>query len=97
MLSYNIHSYGRSESSPIDYSPTVDIDTLINMAGRLRPSLPANCLWLGEGDLEVVGVPPIDAGGFADAWAGEMGDRIGRDQVLQMPHICRLRADLRGE
>ena len=53
----------------------MDIDTLISMAGRLRPSLPANCLWLEEEDLKVVGVHPVDAGGFANVWVGEMGDR----------------------
>jgi hypothetical protein len=30
---------------------------------------------LEQEDVKVIGARPIDAGGFADVWAGEMGDR----------------------
>ena len=76
-LSHNIHSYGQSESFPlnIDHSLTIDLGTLVDLAGRLRPSLPPSCRWLRQEDLEVVGTRPVSAGGLADIWIGEIGNR----------------------
>jgi len=71
----HIHDQPRLSPLVTDHSLTTDHDGSINLAGRLRSLLPPNYLWLGQGDLMVVGTRPIDAGGFADVWAGEMGDR----------------------
>ena len=89
VLSYDIHSHYQSESSPTDCSPTTDIGIFLDMAGRLRPSLPADCLWLGQEDAKVIGTHPIDAGGFADVWAGEMGDR----KIAIKSYRCHASAD----
>jgi hypothetical protein len=62
---------------------------LVNMAGRLRPSLPDDCLWLNQKDLKIIGECPIDAGGFADVWVGEMGDR----KVAIKSYRCNASAD----
>jgi len=59
----------------IDRSITTELGTPVNLDDRLRQSLPSSCMWFGEGDLELVGTHPIDAGGFADVWEGEMGGR----------------------
>jgi hypothetical protein len=67
----------------------MDIDTLINTVGQFRPSLPTNCPWLGEENLKVVGVHPVNAGGFADVWAGKMGDR----KVAIKSYRCHASAD----
>jgi len=71
------HIHDQPQSSPLvtDHSLTADHDGSINLAGRLRSLLPPNHLWLGQDDLMVVGTCPIDAGGFADVWAGEIGNR----------------------
>ena len=53
----------------------IDPDTLISLADRLRPILPSNYRWLGQGDLNVVGTCPLDAGGFANVWIGELSDQ----------------------
>ena len=90
-LSPDIHSHNQSESSPlgIDYSSAMGTDTLVSMAVQLRPSLPANCAWMGQGDLKVVGTHPIDAGGFADVWVGEMVDR----KIAIKSYRCNASAD----
>lgn len=59
----------------IDLSLTIDLGALVNVAGRLRSSLPPSYRWLGQENLKIVGSRPIDAGGFADVWVGEMGGR----------------------
>ena len=73
-LSHDIRS---PQSSPLEtgYSLTTDTGTLANMTGRLRSSLPTNCLLLSPEDLKVAGTLPIDAGGFADILFGELGDQ----------------------
>jgi len=67
-----------SPSSEIDPSPMADSSTppehLVDAIRRLGPFLPIGCEVFGLGDLEVVGSHPIDAGGFADVWAGERND-----------------------
>jgi hypothetical protein len=87
-LSHNIRS---PESSPLeaDYSVTIDTSTLVNMADRLRHSPPADCLWLEQEDLKVVGTHPIDAGGFADVWVGELDNR----KVVIKSYRCSASAD----
>ena len=59
-----------------DHSVTADVGIFVNMADRLQLSLPPSCQWLEQGVLKIVGTHPIDAGGFADVWVGEMGDRM---------------------
>ena len=48
---------------------------LANLVRCLRPLLPGCCEWLERGALEVIGEHPVDAGGVADVWVGEMGNR----------------------
>ena len=88
VLSHNSHS---PESSPleIDHSLATDLGTLVNMADQLRPSLPADCLWLGQKDLKVTGTHPAAAGGFADVWAGEMNNR----KIAIKSYRCHVSAD----
>ena len=76
-LSHTAHAQNQSESIPLetDRFLTTDRNELVNLAGRLRPFLPAKYYWLGQDDLKVVGTHPVDAGGFADVWVGKMGDR----------------------
>lgn len=76
-LSHSSHPRDQPELSPpeIDHSPTTDLSTLINLAGRLQPFLLPGYRWLGQEDLKIVGTRHIDSGGFADVWVGEMGDR----------------------
>ena len=74
----NIRSHTQSSGpSPleINHSLTTNLDTLINLAGRLRPFLLSSSRWFGQEDLKVVGTFPIGAGGFADVWDGKVGDR----------------------
>ena len=64
--------------------PQIDISSMINpgtpsenivdAVHNLKPFLPSGCEVLGEGDLKIAGSYPIDAGGFADVWAGKMND-----------------------
>jgi hypothetical protein len=91
ILSHDIHPHDQSESSPpeIDYSSVISTGTLISMAVQLRPSLPADCPWMGQEDLKVVGTHPIDAGGFADVWVGEMGHR----KIAIKSYRCNASAD----
>ena len=70
------------DSSPTDNSGTPP-ENLADAIRRLKPFLPAGCKLLGQGDLKVVGSRPIDAGGFADIWAGEMND--GTAVVIKSP------------
>lgn len=67
-----------SPPSEIHLPPTTDPGTppehLIDAVSRLKPFLPTNSELLGQGDLDVIGSRPIDAGGFADVWVGERND-----------------------
>ena len=76
-LSYGVYPHEQSEPSPQEVAAPLKMDpsTLVNLAGWIRPFLPPSYRWLGWGDLKVVGNCPIDAGGFADVWVGELGDR----------------------
>ena len=77
-------------TTPRDYhSLTADLGAPINMADRLRHSPVADCLWLGQEDLKVVGTHPIDAGGFADVWIGELDNR----KVAIKSYRCSASAD----
>ena len=62
----------------IDLSPMNDPGTppehLVDAVRNLRPFLPIGCELLGQGDLKIVGLSPVDAGGFADTWVGERDD-----------------------
>ena len=91
VLSQSTHSHGQPESSPmeVDHSPATDLSTLADLASRLRPFLPTNYRWLGQGGLKVAGTRPIDAGGFADIWVGEMEDR----KVAVKSYRCYASAD----
>ena len=65
--------------SEIDLSPLSNPSTppeqIIDAVQNLKSLLLANgCELLGQGDLRMVGSRPIDAGSFADVWAGEMKD-----------------------
>jgi len=81
----------QSEASALgaDHPITADLGIFVNLAGRLRQSLPSSYLWLGEGDLKVVGTRPIDAGGFADIWVGEVRGR----KVAVKSYRCYLSAN----
>jgi len=80
MPSYAADTPDQSQSLPpeIDLSPFTDPSTppehLVDAVRRLEPSLPIGCGLFGQGDLKIVGSRPIDAGGFADIWVGEMND-----------------------
>jgi hypothetical protein len=41
----------------------------------LRFMLPSYCTIFGRDDLELVGSSPVEAGGFADLWQANLGDR----------------------
>ena len=70
------HPRGRPESLPeADHSTTADAGTLVHLADQLQLPLPPNCRRLRQEDLKIVGTGPLDAGGFADVWVGEMGDQ----------------------
>ena len=88
VLSRNIHP---PEFAPpgVDHSFMADLGALVKMAGRLRPSLPVDYLWLGRKDLKVVGTRPIGAGGFADVWVGELDNR----KVAIKSYRCSASAD----
>ena len=56
-------------SSPIPESGDISLSQhYAQMAQDLRSSLPPSCHWFGSGDIELVGGPPIAAGGFADIY-----------------------------
>ena len=71
----------QSELFPLEIgqSPSIDPGPLCkHLAGlvrHLRSPLLASCEWLEQGALEFVGGRPIDAGGVADIWIGEMNNR----------------------
>ena len=77
MPSHDDLSHDKLESFPpeIGHPPETDSSTFIDLAGGLRLSVPPSCRWVGPEDLRVVGACPVDAGGFADIWVGEMNDR----------------------
>jgi len=78
VLPHDIHPPGKSEKSPpeTDHSITADVGILVNLADQFQLPLPPNCRRLGQGDLRIIGTRPVDAGGFADVWVGEMGDQM---------------------
>lgn len=47
---------------------------LVEAVQRWKPSLPIRCALFGQGEMKIVGSFPINAGGFADLWIGEMND-----------------------
>lgn len=47
---------------------------IVDAVRNLKPLLPSGCELLGQEDLKITGSCPIDAGGFADVWVGEMND-----------------------
>ena len=91
VMSWGAHLYDLIVSSPLTtgHSLTTDLDALVDLASRLSSSLPTNCQRLGQHDLKVVGTHPIDAGGFADVWPGEMGGR----KVAVKSYRCYLSTD----
>ena len=48
---------------------------LVDLVHHLQSLLPGSCEWLEQGALEFVGEHPVDAGGVADIWVGEMDNR----------------------
>ena len=88
LLLHNPHHRNQS-SLEIDHSLGTDLGTLVNLAGQLQQFLPPNYRWLGQGDLRVAGIRPIDAGGFADVWVGEMGEQ----KVAVKSYRCYASAD----
>jgi len=59
--------------SPMN-NPGTPPETLIDAVRNLKPFLPSGYELLGQGDLKITSSYPIDAGGFADVWVGEMND-----------------------
>ena len=59
--------------SPMN-NPGTSPENLIDAVRNLKPFLPSGYELLEQGDLKITGSYPIDAGGFADAWVGEMND-----------------------
>ena len=55
-------------------NPGTPPEHLVDAVQNLGPFLPTGCELLGQGDLKIVGSSPVDAGGFADIWVGEMDD-----------------------
>ena len=55
-------------------NPGTPPDHLVDTVHNFGPFLPIECELLGHGDLKIVGLRPIDAGGFADVWIGERCD-----------------------
>lgn len=55
-------------------NPSTPPEHLVDAVRNLRPFLRTGCEMLGQGDLKIAGPCPIDAGGFADVWAGERDD-----------------------
>jgi len=74
VLSHSIH-YHHQSPPQIDHSPATDPGTLVDLVDLLWSSLPPGYRRLEQDDLKVIGTHPIDAGGFADVWVCEMGDR----------------------
>ena len=90
----------QSELFPLEIgqSPSIDpgplCEHLVGLVRHLRSPLLASCEWLERGALEFVGGRPIDAGGVADIWIGEMDNR---NQGLQMLFIFKQLSDIRGK
>ena len=55
-------------------NPAALPEDLVDAVRNLGPSLPIGCELLGQGDLNIAGAHPIDAGGFADVWMGKRND-----------------------
>lgn len=55
-------------------NPSTSPEHLVDAVQLLKPHLPIGCQLFGQGDMKIVGPFPIDAGGFADIWVGEMSD-----------------------
>jgi hypothetical protein len=62
----------------IELSPMSDPGTppehIVDIVHKLKPFLPSGCGLLGQGDLKITGLCPIDVGGFAEVWVGETND-----------------------
>lgn len=75
--SCDIFEVGRLQSlqQELDLSLMNDLTTsperLVHAVQSLKPFLPTGCELLGQGDLNIMGSRPVDAGGFADVWVGE--------------------------
>ena len=60
--------------SPLS-NPSISPEQIIDAVHNLKSFLLTNgCELLGQEDLKIAGSCPIDAGSFADVWAGEMKD-----------------------
>lgn len=70
--------------SPLD-SPGTPPEHLVDAVRNLGPFLPTGCELFEQGDLKVVGIRPIDAGGFADLWVGVRKDGT---KVAIKSHRC---------
>jgi len=88
VLWHTIHCHDQSPLVVV-HPLTTDLGTLVDLARRFQPFLPSGYRWLGQEDLKVVGTRPIDAGGFADVWIGEVGDR----KVAVKSYRCYTSAD----
>ena len=88
VLLHHVH-YDVQSPLEIDRSPTTDLSMLVDLARGLESLLPPGYRWLGEEDLRVAGLFPIDAGGFADVWAGKMDGR----KVAVKSYRCYASAD----
>ena len=92
VLSDNTCPRDQPEPSPpveIAHSLTTDLSTLVNLAGRVRPPPGSRYRWLVQKDVKIVGTHPVDAGGFADIWVGEIDDR----KVAVKSYRCYATAD----
>lgn len=84
-----VHGLDHSLSLPLEIdlsqvnNPGTPPELLVDAVHRLGPFL--ECELLGEGDLKIVGPQPIDAGGSADVWAGEM-DGVTRVAIKSFRH-----------
>lgn len=60
----------------LDFSPMgnpgASPESLVDAVWNLKLSLSNRCRLLEQKDLKIVGICPIDAGGFADVWVGEV-------------------------
>ena len=80
MPSRAVNALGHSPSLPpeINLSPTNNTTPseaqFVGAVQNLKPFLPNGCEMLGQGDLRIVGSRPINAGGFANVWDGELTD-----------------------
>jgi len=76
----NVDAPENSLSLPpqIDLSQMINPGTppehIVDAVRSLKPFLPIGYEVLGQGDLTITGSCPINAGGFANVWAGKMKD-----------------------